>query len=202
MSMINIINKAAEKESANYSTIVFTLIIPKFLDEGKKIHRHFLEILFEYDLVKKEAVSIITRDLKAQANLIGYPYISNHQLKVLDSNLDHLIKNGKQGSYVKINLSGSKQGFDLILVRGKTTTRKFDVTTVELPDSPPKKTPHRLKESNSFGRQLPRPKTRTVRAQRQSISKSPLSKLSKKASPKKRKNSSLNKGKPKRSIFL
>ena len=76
MSMINIINKAAEKESANYSTIVFTLIIPKFLDEGKKIHRHFLEILFEYDLVKKEAVSIITRDLKAQANLIGYPYTS------------------------------------------------------------------------------------------------------------------------------
>lgn len=209
MSIIDIINKAAVKESKNFSTIVFTLLIPKFLEEGKKIHRHFLEIIFEYDLAKKESVSTIIRDLKAQANLIGFPYISNHQLKVLENNIEYLIKNGRKGSYVKINLGDLKHGFDLILVKGKTTTRKFAVTTTEAPDSPPKKTPHRLKGTNSFGKPSPRPKTRTVRAQRQSISKSPLSKR-RSNSPPKRKSSnkppprkkSLNRGKPKRSILL
>ena len=210
MSMINIINKAAQKESKNFSTIVFTLLIPRFLEEGKIIHKHFFEIIFEYDLAKKEPVSNITRDLKAQANLIGYPYISNHQLKVLDRNIEYLIKSGRKGSYVKIKLTDLKNGFDLILVKGKTTTREFAVTTVEVPDSPPKKTPHRLKESNSYGRPLPRPKTRTVRAQRQSISKSPLSKRRSNSPPKRKSSSnktspkrkSSNKGKPKRSILL
>ena len=205
---MDIINKAANQKSENFSTIFFTLIIPKFLEKDKTIQKHFLEIVFEYDLVKKEAISIITKDLKAHANLIGYPYISNHQLKMLENKIDDLIKNGKKGSYVTINFGDLKQGFDLILVRGQTTPRKFIVTTTVAENSPPKKqkkTVHRLKGTNSFGKELPKPKTRTVKAQRKSISKSPLSKLSKKSSS----NSSSNKTtetsiskRPKRSILL
>jgi hypothetical protein len=196
MSMINIINKAAVKESKKYSTIVFTLIIPRFLEEGKKIHRHFFEIVFEYDLAKKEPVSNITQDLKAQGNLIGYPYISDHQLKILNNNIEYLIKSGRKGSYVKIKLTDLKHGFDLILVKGKTTTRKFAVTTAEVPDSPPKKTVHRLKGTNSFGKSLPKPKTRTVRRQRTAIPKSSLSKRLNKPPPKRK--SSSSKSPPKR----
>ena len=82
---------------------------------------------------------------------------------------------------------------------------------MEVPDSPPKKTVHRLKGTNSFGKELPRTKTRTVRSQRKSISKSPLSKRRSNSPPKrksssnkpppKRKSSSI-KVKPKRSILL
>ena len=193
MSLINIINKAAVKESKKFSTIVFTLIIPRFLEEGKSIHKHFFEIIFEYDLAKKEPVSNIIRDLKAQGNLIGYPYIADHHLDKLKNNIEYLIKSGRKGSYVKIKLTDLKHGFDLILVKGKTTTRKFAVTTSEVPDSPPKKTVHRLKGTNSFGKSLPKPKTRTVRRQRSAISKSPLSKhrsKSRSKSPPKRKSSS------------
>ena len=52
MSLMDIINKAAAKESTNFSTIVFTLLVPKFIENGKKVNNRFIEIVFEYNLDK------------------------------------------------------------------------------------------------------------------------------------------------------
>jgi hypothetical protein len=144
MSFKNTLSKSTKRlpDSKLPHIISISLIIPNY--KGKLIET-YTNIDFDFNK-KKDTTKGIIAEIKEHSKGIGFPFVSNDQLKILKENFDKLLATNQQSIFYKISFKETDKNFDLAIVKGKSI-KKVSVKKIF-------KTPHRLSGTNSFGRQI------------------------------------------------
>lgn len=150
MSLTSTLNRLANSypESKKIRHVNISILIPQILFEGNKFNSNYREITFEYNCNSGESASNIVKDLISDGELIGfgYSFLNKGKIKILEKNIDMLIKSNKDSNVVPIKFTQKKDlNYDIVLIRGKTKHKKFTVTVsransneTEAPKSPKK----------------------------------------------------------------
>lgn len=133
MSLTATLNRLANSypKSDKIRHVNISIFIPQILVDGNNFNSHYREITFEYDCDSGESASNIIKDLISHGELIGcgYSFLNKEKLKILEKNIDMLIKSNKDSIVVPIKFTQKKDlSYDIVLVKGKVKRKKFTVT--------------------------------------------------------------------------